>query len=229
MKQINLNVPFIKQPEEECAPTALAQVLKYYGTEPNLEEIIHSSKSVFKGREWDYMLGNYAISKGFNVKIHTRSLSIFDSTWFDLKKDALLLKLGEIISHYTLMEKKFIGYNKLLLEAHSATKFLKSGGIIDFSAFSKELIIDYLKKDIPVIATFTAQLLYKTKKEYKDEDNDTKGEPWKHTIVISGFLKNKFKIVDSAEFQPNGKYLVNINVFLDACIRYDSNLLVLYK
>ena len=88
------------------------------------------------------------------------------------------------------------------------------------------MILSYLEREIPVIATFTAQLVYKLPKESDDGYDEIHGEPWKHTLVINGFEKNRFYVTDPAEFQLDPKYSINSATLIDAIIRYDSNLLI---
>jgi len=84
-----------------------------------------------------------------------------------------------------------------------------------------------LNRKIPVIATFTAQLVYKLPKESDKGYDDIEGEPWKHTLVINGFNKNQFYVTDPADFQPKPRYSINSDTLIDAIIRYDSNLLII--
>jgi hypothetical protein len=228
MDELYFPVPRIKQKEEECASAALLQVLKYFeDTKTSLEDIIDYCGEHFKFRDWDYLLGCFALDNGYSARVHSRSLSIFDSTWYDLDVGSLIQKLKKQQEHTRKLEETFCGYKKLHLEVQSAIRFLENGGEIDFSSISKDLIISYLNGKIPVIATFTAQLVYKLSKESDDGHDDVGGEPWKHTLVINGFKKNRFYVIDPANFQPEPKYSINSDTLIDAIIRYDSNLLII--
>jgi hypothetical protein len=228
MDELYFQVLRVKQKEEECASAALLQVLKYFGdTKTSLEDIIDYCGEHFKFRDWDYLLGCFALDNDYSARVHSRSLSIFDSTWYDLDVDSLIQKLKKQREYTQGLEETFYGYKKLHLEVQSAIRFLENGGEIDFSSISKNLIISYLNRKIPVIATFTAQLAYKLPKESDDECDDIGGEPWKHTLVINGFKKNRFYVTDPADFQPEPEYSVNSDTLIDAIIRYDSNLLII--
>lgn len=220
-------IPRVEQKEDECASAALLQVLKYFGdAKTSLEDIINYCGEHFRFRDWDYLLGCFAISKGYYVCIHSRSLSIFDPTWFDVDKTSLIEKLRKESKYFKEIKEEFPGYKKLHLEVESAISFIKKGGAINFSSFSKDLILSYLTKKIPVIATFTAQLVYKILRESDDGCDDIKGEPWKHTLVIDGFKNDRFYVTDPADFQDKPKYSINSNTLVDAIVRYDSNLLI---
>ncbi len=227
MIKVYFNVPRIKQKEDECASASLLQVLQYYGdTKTTLDDIIDYCGEHFRFRDWDYLLGCFALDRSYYARIHTRSLSIFDSTWFNLDKESLIQKLKKQKEYFQGMEKEFYGYKKLYLETKSAIRFLEKGGDIDFSSISGKLILSYLERKIPVIATFTAQLVYKLPKESDEDYDEIHGEPWKHTLVINGFEKSRFYVTDPAEFQPDPKYSINSATLIDAIIRYDSNLLI---
>jgi len=230
MDEVYFQVPRIKQKEEECASASLLQVLKYFeDTKTSLEDIINYCGDHFKSRDWDYLLGCFALDHGYSARVHSRSLSIFDPTWFKLGVTPLIQKLRKQQEHTKKLEENFYGYKKLHSEVKSTICFLETGGEIDFSSISKDLIISYLNRMIPVIATFTAQLVYKLPKESDDGCDDIGGEPWKHTLVINGFEKNRFWVTDPSDFQPEPGYSINSNTLIDAIIRYDSNLLIVYN
>lgn len=229
MDEIYFEVPRVKQSKEECASASLLQVLKFYGdTKTSLEDIIDFCGEHFKSRDWDYLLGCFALDNNYSARVHSRSLSIFDSTWYDLDKNSLIQKLKKQQEHIKKLEKVIYGYKKLGSEVISAIRFLEHDGEIDFSSISKDTIVSYLNRKVPVIATFTAQLVYKLTKESEEGCDDIGGEPWKHTLVINGFKKGRFYVTDPADFQSNPRYSINSDTLIDAIIRYDSNLLVIY-
>lgn len=206
---MKLKVPRFKQRPFTCGPSALQQVLAYYGVKKSLKEILRNVK-LYEYGTWGCNLLSYALKLGFKAEIVTHYLDIFDPTWFKLSKKGLIKKLKLRLKHAKEKDKHGIkGY----------IRFLEFGGRIRFEIIKEKIIKDYLKKKIPVIACFCFTALWKSKrayskkmrKGYKSILSDIKGVPEGHFIVISGYTKDKFFITDPSYNTPyakTGKYTV---------------------
>ncbi len=227
MRNISLNIPHITQIGDECAPASFVSVMSYFGSTIDLEALIKKSSKSCKFRDWDYILGTLALKEGFDVTVHSRSLLIFDSTWFKLERINLMRNLRNQRSYLEEISKSLPGFKRLEIEAKCAYKFLDSGGKIDFSPISKNLITGYLKQNLPVIATFTSQLIFGIPKETSISKDPIRGEPWKHTVVIKGYRGDSFFVSDPARKGSTKEYPLQKDLLLDGIIRYDSNLVVI--
>jgi hypothetical protein len=221
------SVPFILAENGECRSAALAQVLNYFGDPSSSKDISNYCTKSTKFRDWDYLLGLYAISRGFNATIHTRSISIFDPTWFKICRSDLLVKLSKKVENLSDLSARAEGFKKFELEAKRVIEFLNAGGDLNFSPFSINCMNSYLDKKIPIITTFTGPLLYGLPKETFGQADDIGGDPWKHSLVISSYSKENFRVVDPSKIKGR-RYDVKADSLLDSMIRYDSNFLAVF-
>lgn len=208
---MKLKVPRFKQKPFTCGPSALQQILAYYGVKKSLNEILKNFK-MYEYGTWDFDLLSYVLRLGFKAEITTYNLDIFDPTWFKLSRKKLIKKLKSRLKYAKPFHKQGI---------RSCIRFLELGGRIRFKIITEKIIKDYLRKKIPVIACFCFTALWKckrayskkTKKGYKSISNDIRGVPEGHFIVISGYAKDKFFVTDPSYNIPvskTGKYSVPI-------------------
>lgn len=200
---MKLRVPRFKQRPFTCGSSALQQVLAYYGVKKSLNEVLKNVKT-YKYGSWGCDVLSYALKLGFEAEIITRDLNIFDPTWFKLDRNKLIKKLKSRIKYAKKNDKHGItGY----------TRFLELGGRIRFGIITENMIKDYLKKKIPVIACICSTALWKCKRIYSKKigegyrsiPSDVKGKPEGHFLVISGYTKDKFIVTDPHYKIPNSK------------------------
>lgn len=108
-------------------------------------------------------------------------------------------------------------------------EFLKSGGKINFSPVSKELIIKIIDSKTPIITHHNPTLLHRMKRRYKGHPDDIKGNTWGHVIIISGYTKNEFIISDPGVYRGGLNYKMDKNLLLESILRYNSQLLIINR
>lgn len=229
---MKIPIAISKQPDEStCGPTCLHSVYSYYNYNISLDSVIQSVQALEDGGTLAVLLGIDALKNGFEAKLYTYNLRVFDPTWSGLTNTELIKKLED-----QLKVKKG---KKFFLASNAYIEFLKSGGKISFENFSTKLIKRYLKDKIPILTGLSATFLYQTAREYfPNQDrsvyDDIKGDPVGHFVVLCGIKGNKIYIADPYQDNPftNGRYYeVDIERLISAIllgvITYDANLLII--
>jgi len=156
--------------DESCGPTCLHAVYDYYGDNLPLESVINDVKQVKGGGTMAVMLGNHALSRGYDAAIYTYNLQVFDPTWFQTETD-ISVKLEEQTRHKP---------SKKLKQATKAyQRFLKMGGTLHFEELRPSLIRKILGDGIPILTGLSATYLYQESREIpiNNQHHDTKGYP----------------------------------------------------
>lgn len=236
MKVVDLKIPKIAQKfDDECGPACVAQVLKFFSIDPEIDEIIEACSNSYKTRDWDYKMGTYLLSKGLRVTINTFQSFIYDPSWFDLEKNKLLEKLKEELNFLysdspRLKDQGYTSWHNIsteISEIEAAIEFLNKGGIVTFLPISKELIQGYLNQGMPVICAFDAILLHGMKRGFRGKPDDIGGVPQGHMAVISGYFEKEFVLVDpSYWYRAEESYKVNKDRLTNSIIVRDQNLIV---
>ena len=173
---------------------------------------------------YDARLGVTAIKLGYEVKITTQDMHVFDPTWYKLLKKKLLTKLRSFSR--TIQ-------NKLLsTKIRSCISFLELGGEIVFEPISKELLISKLQVH-PIIASLCSTYLYREERPNDECSNFRYG----HFVVLNGYdpKTDKFFITDpwhSIPFSKTGRYEVKSEELITAIYlaeaTYDSSIMEIY-
>ena len=96
MKQIKI----LTQPNDvTCGPTSLHAVYNYYGDIVSLQDVIREVPSLKGGGTLAVMLATHALKRGYNTKIYTYNLRVFDPTWFNSKTTDLISKLEKQLQY----------------------------------------------------------------------------------------------------------------------------------
>ena len=226
-------LPFkiLPQPTETtCGPTCLHAIYAYYKDKTNLKKIINQIPSLENGGTLAVMLGCHALKRGYKAKIYTYNLHLFDPTWF-IHPDIDL-------SAFLEAQKREKRNQKLRQASESYIEFLKLGGKILFEDLNPQLLINYLKKDIPILTGLSATYLYRSAREMPEsnEYNSIAGEPSGHFVVISGHDRKTQNLLVADPFQLNPfagshYYWVDINRVVSSIllgiVSYDANFLVI--
>ncbi len=226
---------FIKihsQPDDTtCGPTSLHAVYQFHGLEIPLQEVINSVDFLEDGGTLAVMLGIDALKRGFDARIYTYNLKVFDLSWQG-RSNAELIELLEKQLQYK-QGKKFA-------EATRAyQKFLSLGGNIVFEDLNPGILSRYFNQNLPVLTGLSATYLYNTTREYTNRKNksvfdDLKGEPMGHFVVLCGMEKSTVFVADPYKENPlagQKYYEVNLNRLLNAIllgiVTYDANMLII--
>lgn len=232
-----LDVPRYRQPKDECEPTCLKMVLESLDKKRkfDLKKIIKDTESELKYMDWDYKIGTAALKRGFKAKIITFSNDLFDPTWAKLSKKKIIEKLKKRLKFVLKYDKRDIneGYIWWWYESSlkAAIDFLEKGGEVKLKPISKELIKNYIKKNIPVITPLNGSVFYNHKRVYRGRYNDIKGEYFGHCVVISGFKNNKFIITDPEKISNKTKGIIEIdsNTLTNAIIGHTCQIIAIER
>lgn len=221
----------LSQPDDStCGPTSLHAVYNFFQYPVNLTEVIESVNYLEEGGTLAVFLGLDALSKGFQAKIYTYNLRIFDPSWKDLSKEELL---GKLEAQLTFKKGK-----KFAMATEAYKLFLQQGGEISFDNLDEDLIKHYLQKNIPILTGLSATWLYQSKREYTNSKNqsvfdDLKGEPMGHFVVLTRAEDEHVWVADPYKENPisqNNYYRIDIKRLINAVhlgiLTYDANILV---
>lgn len=225
-----LDLDIHAQPNDEtCGPTSLQAVYRYYGDTITLDEVINEVNTLKSGGTLAVMLGNHALSRGYNATLYTYNLQMFDPTWFR-EKGQLIKRLKE--------QEKYKTSRKFLFASENYIHFLEKGGQIHFEELSAKLIRKILNEGTPILTGLSATYLYNCAREIGETNtyDSIKGEPAGHFVVVHGYdpTQRLAHIADPLEQNPisdEQHYKVSLqrltNSILLGILTYDANLLVI--
>jgi len=226
-----LDVPRFEQPDDvTCGPTCLAQVYEYFGYEKSLAEVIRETRRNPDGGTLAVYLGTSALKNGFQPTIYSYNLRVFDPSWRELEAEEMVAKLQQ--------RTRFVRSEKLRESLEAYCAYLQMGGKVRFDELEGDLFVRLLAKGQPILTGLSATYLYQTKREYRNEYDDIRGEPAGHFVVISGYdpETDGFVVRDPSvhiPFSRTGKYSVPterlITAILLGDVTYDAVLLVVGK
>lgn len=226
---IMLDVPRFEQPDDvTCGPTCLTQAYRYFGYAKSLSDVIEETPRNPDGGTLAVYLGISALRNGFHPTIYSFNLRIFDPSWRDLETDEMVSKLQQ--------RAQFVRSEKLRQSLDAYCTYLQMGGRVVFDDLSRDLLVQLLSQGQPILTGLSATYLYRTKREYRNEYDDVRGEPAGHFVVISGYEPgtDQFVVRDPSmhiPFSRTGKYSVPAERLIAAIflgdVTYDAVLLVL--
>lgn len=234
-----LRLEMLPQPNDTtCGPTCLHAVYRYFGDHLPLDTLIHEVGQLEQGGTLAVFLGCHALRRGYDVKLYSYDLQVFDPTWFREDRDVNL-------------EEKLLAQMeaKASPRLHTATiayiEYLRLGGKLRMGTLSIELIRRYLKKGIPVLAGLSSTFLYNEMREYCPENpppgksvlaDDIRGYPAGHFVVLCGYdpERRTVLVADPLEANPFTRdrlYALDIDRVFSAImlgiVTYDANLLII--
>jgi len=172
-----------------CGPAILQSVLDYYGIEKSQEEI---AKGLGSGKKYGTFLsdmGIYAKKLGLKAKIVLFDTEIIDPTWTKINKEELIKKLAKRMKATKPNKKRKHTYKSLI-------KYLRIGGTLSLEIPSKKLLIQSLKNKEASVIPIGNKAFFKTIRVFKNKPDDIRGTHGGHFIIIKGYRKGKFLIVD---------------------------------
>jgi hypothetical protein len=226
---------FLQPDDVTCGPTCLRKVYDFYGLTLALDEVIGELERNEDGGTLAVFLGTAALRRGFQARIFTYDLRIFDPTWSGLSMPALIEKIRARLP--------YLEREKTLRAAHAHLAFLELGGEICFDELTPTLLKRILDRDHPVLAGLSATYLYRMPRERHDPltneliDDDVAGMPTGHFIVVSGYEHwgRRFVVRDPSAYAPlsaDGRHVVDAqrltNAILLGDLTYDAVLLEIW-
>lgn len=225
-----LRLEIQEQPDDTaCGPTCLQAVYRYYGDDISLGQVVEETGTLRDGGTLAVLLGSHALRRGYRATIFTFNLLMFDPTWFETGRS-----LPE-----KLQQQARLKQDARLHEATPAyLHFLEAGGAIRFEDLSPGLLRRYLNRSTPVLTGLSATYLYGSKREHgvECEQDDLRGSPVGHFVVVCGYRKRKREVLVADPWRANPlstrlQYWVDIGRLLNSVllgiVTYDANLLVI--
>jgi hypothetical protein len=222
---------FVQPDDVTCGPTCLRKVYSFYGMDVELEELISSLERNEDGGTLAVFLGISALQRGFQARIYSYDLRIFDPTWFALPADQLREKIHGRFP--------YLADSQRLRAARAYIRFLEMGGELAFEELTPGLMKRIIDREHPILAGLSATYLYRHSRERWDDilerliDDDVRGEPTGHFVVISGYEQwgRRLVVLDPFEHPhiDGGRQCVDairlINAILLGDVTYDAVLL----
>ncbi|HET7463547.1 MAG TPA: hypothetical protein VFJ82_20000 [Longimicrobium sp.] len=223
---------FVQPDDVTCGPTCLRKVYSFYGHQVELDDLVASLERNEDGGTLAVFLGISALKRGFRARIYSYDLRIFDPTWFNLPANELREKIHVRFPYLTTDSQR-------LRAARAYIRFLEMGGELSFDELTPALMKGIIDRDHPILAGLSATYLYRTARERWDDmleklvDDDVRGEPTGHFVVISGYdnYGRRLCVLDPFEHpgMDGGPQTVDANRLINAIllgdVTYDAVLL----
>ena len=221
----------LTQPDDyTCGPTCLHALYDYYGDKLPLEQVIRETSRLEEGGTLAALLGNHALRRGYQAKIYTWNLQVFDPTWFLPGAPSLESKLR---AQMAVKDDP-----KLLTASRAYLEFLALGGVVRMEDLTPALIRRYLKRHVPILAGLSATYLYQNAREYGPhwDPDDIRGTPAGHFVVLYGYDQQERAVwladpLKKNPFAPEPRYKIDIGRVLCAILlgilTYDAKLLII--
>lgn len=220
-----------QQPDDiTCGPACLHGVYRHYGDDDlPLDRIIADIHTLDQGGTLDVFLANHALQRGYAATILTYNLDVFDPTWFALPNDAIRERLAAQASVKS--------WSRLQTATRGYDEFLRLGGKLLLLDLDPKLLRHYLDRG-PIIAGLSATYLYRAVRDIPETnaDDDVRGEPVGHFVVLTGHRRNAREILIADPLKTNPLvqtryYAVQVQRLIGAILlgvmTYDANLLVI--
>lgn len=223
-------VPIDAQPDSTtCGPTCLHALYRHYGLELPLGQIIDEIQRLDHGGTLDVFLANHALARGFEARLYTYNLQVFDPTWFTGDGVSLADKL--------VAQSRLKRRERLKTATAGYLDYLAQGGQIHFEDLSRRLLRGLLERGEPILTGLSATYLYRSAREFgpDDADDDLRGEPVGHFVLLTAYDRRRRQVLISDPTHPNPRgtrhYRVHIDRVIGAillgALTYDANLLIL--
>jgi hypothetical protein len=219
--------------DETCGAACLHGIYRYYGDHVQLAELAHELTIADYSGTFDVFLANHALRRGYKVTLYTYNLQVFDPTWFPLSR-------AEIRARLAAQAAVKLKWKRLQLATCGYDEFLALGGRLRFRDLDPALLRKYLKRGVPVITGLSATYLYRSMRDVPDTniDDDVRGEPVGHFVVLTGYRKDTREIVIADPLRNNPLvssryYAVKVHRLIGAILlgtmTYDANLLIIER
>lgn len=225
-----MKLEILRQPNDvTCGPTCLHAIYTFYGDDISLQQVIAEVSMIENGGTFASLLGSHALERGYAATLYTYNLQVFDPTWFTSEVD-IQHKLSERLA--------FKSQRKLKRAISSYLDFIASGGEVKLQDLTPNLIRKFLNNSQPILTGLSSTFLYRTVREFgpKDEEDDIRGEPTGHFVVLSGYdHENREVLVNDPlydnPYSHDHQYHVSIyrliSAILIGVLTYDGNLLII--
>lgn len=232
---ISLDLSILRQPDNTtCGPTSLHAVYKYYGDGIELGQVITQTNKLVGGGTLAVMLGCHALEHGYQAKLYTFNLNVFDPTWFahDAAKD-----LPDRLKRQA--QAKADSDPKLGAATEAYLRFLELGGQIRFEDLSTRLLSAQLRRNRPILVGLSSTYLYRSAREFgpNDDPDDINGLPMGHFVVICGYdpVRRVARVADPLHDDTGVRGQIYevpmarlVAAIMLGVLTYDANLLIIW-
>ena len=234
LDRFQLDLELQPQPNDTtCGPTCLQAIYHYYGDTVGLDQLTHHIPELENGGTLAVHLGLHALQRGYQARIWTFNLRIFDPTWFH--HGVPKAGLDDRLKH----QEEYREDPKRRMAAAAYLAFHLNKGDIRFGVLNGKLIRSILRAQYPLIVGLSSTFLYNACREMPDtnKDDDLNGDPCGHFVVLCGYDKQSRQVKVADPYHDNplsraGYYQVDldrlINAILLGVLTYDGNLLQIY-
>lgn len=226
-----INIQISAQPSDTtCGPTCLQAVYHYFEDHITLDQVLKDVPMLESGGTLAPLLGTHALGRGYKATIFSFNLEVFDPTWFGLPRAELISKL--------MQRRKAVPKRRIETGIDAYLTFIENGGEVLFEDLTSNLITRYLRQNIPILTGLSATYLYRVKREFGPDnmEDDVRGEPTGHFVVLSGYDRNLRQVMVSDPYQANPysmKQFYHVNIYRLICsillgvLTFDANLLII--
>jgi hypothetical protein len=220
------------QPDDfTCGPTCLHAIYRYWGDDVPLGRLIDEIARTPSGGTADVFLANHALARGYRATIFTYNLRIFDPTWFATGVD-----LRDRLRKQSAVKSSARPVFDLLSKAY--VEFLDRGGVLRFVDLSPTVLRRWLRRGVPILTGLSSTYLYRASREFgpDDDDDDVRGEPQGHFVVLCGYRRARRTVLVADPFRqhpkaPDTHYEVSLDRVVGAILlgvlTHDANLLLI--
>jgi len=228
--EAKLHVDILPQPDDTtCGPTCLHAVYRYYGDHLPLPEVIGQVRTLAHGGTLTVMLGLHALGRGYDARIYTYNLHLFDPTWFG--------RGGVDLAERLQRQLQAKPDPKLVFATEGYLEFLRRGGEVRFEDLTGRLMRRYLDRGAPLITGLSSTYLYHTPREMPQHGvpDDVAGLPTGHFVVLAGYDRPSRAVLIADPYADNPVaadhlYVVPIDrvvgSILLGVLTYDATLLI---
>jgi hypothetical protein len=230
MQEVQLEI--LPQPDDTtCGPTCLQAVYRYWGDGITLSQVIEETPQLAGGGTLASLMGCHALARGYQARIYTFNLNVFDPTWFKPGAGPIEQKV--------LAQMEVKDNPKLHTASRGYLDFLRAGGEIRMEDLTRSLIRGYLNRSIPLLAGLSSTYLYRNAREFgpKCDADDVRGVPAGHFVVLCGYDRVEKEVLVADPYLPNplapkyNYYIVGVDRVVCAVLlgtyTYDANLLII--
>ena len=195
-----LHLDIQPQPDDfTCGPTCLHAIYRYWGDDVPLRQLIGEIERTPSGGTADVFLANHALARGYRATIFTYNVRIFDPTWFTTPGVDVRDRLRKQSALKGAQRPAF----ELLGDAY--VRFLDHGGVLRFVDLSTTVLRRWLRQGVPILTGLSSTYLYRACREYGDDDHDddVRGEPQGHFVVLCGYHRKTRTVMVADPFLEN--------------------------
>lgn len=226
------------QPDDvTCGPSCLYSMYRYLGDKTiSLRQVMDQIERLDHGGTLIEVLACHGLRRGLHATIYSYHVDLLDPTWF--AEDGGVHDpewVAERLAQQLIAKK---GDQRMRLATRAMQEFLRLGGDLRMEDLTPGLIARVLNSGTPILAGLSSTYLYQVSREIPEtnEDDDVKGEPQGHFVMLVGYAPGKREVLVADPLSHNppyhtAKYRISIDRLVNAvmlgAITHDANLLVL--